>query len=439
MDAITPQPRAAWIAGRAEQGEGTLAVGHPYDGTEVATVAVPGPEQVERAVTAAGAAFAELRGTPAHVRAAALRGVADELTARTEEFAELLTAECGTPLRWAEAEVGEAASALRAGAATTLRLAGELQRLDSDAAGEGRLAVVRRVPGRPVLAALDVHGPLGLAARYTAAALAVGAPVVLAPAVGAPLSALALGEVLAGAGLPAGSFSVLPLAGTETLAADARLTAVHPPCPGTAAAVVLADWPDLGEAAARIAVAGTRQAGQAPESVRRVVVDAAVADEFVGRLTDAVRGQRTGDPYDTEVSVGPLPDEPAAQRLEAWLDEATAAGAKVLTGGARRGASVEPVLLTELSPDAAAWRAAAPGPALAVAVMDSPEQAFAAAAGPSAGVFTRDVEHALRASAALGASSVVVGDVPGYHPGSVRAAVGEITAEQVTVVPGPAW
>src|SRR5207302_7369454 len=100
MDTITPEPRPAWIAGRPEQGEGTLLVSHPFDGSEVATVAVPGPEQVERAVSAAAAIAPEFRRLPAHVRAEALAHVSRGLAGRAEELAEVITAENGKPFKW---------------------------------------------------------------------------------------------------------------------------------------------------------------------------------------------------------------------------------------------------------------------------------------------------------------------------------------------------
>src|SRR4051812_19648262 len=113
MDAYTPTPRPCWIAGQPEQGVSALTITHPYDGSEVATVAVPGPEQIERAVAAAAAVAKELRSTPAHVRAAALDHVSRGLAAQAEELAELITAENGKPLKWAEVEVRRAVSTFR--------------------------------------------------------------------------------------------------------------------------------------------------------------------------------------------------------------------------------------------------------------------------------------------------------------------------------------
>ncbi|MFF5986392.1 aldehyde dehydrogenase family protein [Prauserella flavalba] len=429
MDAITPQPRAAWVAGRAEHGAGTFAVTHPCDDTEVATVALPDSDQVERAVASAAGAAATLRRSPAHARATALEDIAKGLATRAGELAELITAECGKPLRWAEVEVAHAVAALRSSAREATRADGELHRLDSDVAGEQRMELVRRRPRGPVLGAVPAHCPLGVAAHTVAAALAVGAPVVLAPDTRAPLGALALGEVLAEADLPEGAFSVLPFEarkGTARLATDPRFAVTYAGATGTTTAVVLADWPDLGAAARRIAASATQEAGQGAHAVRTVVVEAAVADDFVAALTDAMRAQPTGDPFDPAVSVGPLATADAATRFAEWLDEVTSGGAKLLTGSA-----TEPTLLR--GPVAAE---PVPGPVLVVSVADSADAAFELAEGARTGVFTRDVTLALRASAELAADTAVIGDVPAYRPDSVRATMREFGVERVTVLTG---
>jgi acyl-CoA reductase-like NAD-dependent aldehyde dehydrogenase len=478
MDTITPEPRPAWVAGRPEQGEGTLLVSHPFDGSEVATVAVPGAEQVERAVSAAVAAVPELRRTPAHVRAAALDKVSRGLAERAEELAEVITAENGKPLKWSDAEVRRAISVFRIAGEEARRFTGDLQRLDTDQAGEGRLAMIRRVPRGPVLGISPFNFPLNLVAHKVAPALAVGAPIVVKPAPRTPLAALVVGELLAEADLPDGSFSVLPLGNDEThaLVADPRLPVVSftgsgpvgwslaKVAPrkhvvlelgGNAAAVVLGDWPDLPAAAARIATFGNYQAGQSCIAVQRVIVERSVADEFVPALCSAVRALHTGDPYDTAVDVGPVVDETAAKRIMDWIEEAVAGGAKVLTGGGREGTSVEPTVLTDVPPDARAWADEIFGPVLAVSVVDSADEALAAvnasAFGLQAGIFTRDVRMAFRASAKLEVGGVIIGDVPSYRAdqmpyGGVKgsgvgregvlAAMRDLTEDRVTVFAG---
>ncbi|OLR90564.1 aldehyde dehydrogenase family protein [Actinokineospora bangkokensis] len=476
--AVAPQPRPFWVAGRAERGEDTIEVRHPYDGTEVATVSVPTPEQVERAVAAAHGVAKRFRSTPAHVRAAALEHVSQALAERLDEVAETITAENGKPLKWAEVEVRRAVSTFRFAAEEARRHVGELQRLDTDAGGEGRMAVIRRRPRGPVLAVAPFNFPLNLVAHKVAPALAVGAPVVVKPASATPMSALLLGEVLAETDLPEGAFSVLPVRGGQmsSLIEDPRLPVISftgstgvgwgimESAPrkhvvmelgSNSAAIVLPDWDDLDTAASRIATFGNYQAGQSCIAVQRVIVHRAVAEAFLPKLVSAVEGLTTGNPHDPSVDVGPLIDEDNAERVADWIAEAEVAGAKVLTGGTRDGATVAPTVLTGVPRDAKVSCEEVFGPVLVVSTVDSAEEAFELANstdyGLQAGVFTKDVQVAFQAAAELEVGGVVIGDVPSYRAdqmpyggvkGSgtgregVKSAMDDFTEEQTMVLAG---
>jgi acyl-CoA reductase-like NAD-dependent aldehyde dehydrogenase len=477
-DEHLPTPRPAWIAGRAEQSDQTLPVHHPYDGDEIATVSVPSAAQVERAVAAAVDVARELRTTPAYVRAAALDHVSRSLADRADEVAEMITAENGKPLRWATLEVNRAVSTFRFAAEEARRFSGEFQRLDTDPAAVGRLAVTRRVPRGPVLGIAPFNFPLNLVAHKVAPAIAVGAPIIVKPAPRTPLSALLLGELLAETDLPEGAFSVLVVGNEETqaLVRDPRLPVVSftgsgpvgwslmDAAPrkqvvlelgGNGAAVVCADWSDLDFAASRIATFGNYQAGQSCIAVQRVIVERAVADTFLPKLLDAIGTLRTGDPHDPTVDVGPLVDEAAAERVSAWVEEAVAAGAKLLAGGKRDGATVEPTVLSEVPFDSKVWTEEVFGPVLAVSVVDDVDEAFAqvndSQYGLQAGVFTRDVQVAFRARAELDVGGVIVGDVPsfradqmpyggvkgsGFGREGIRSAMADLTEERVMVLTG---
>ncbi len=477
-DAVVAKPRPFWVAGRPESSDETLDVRHPYDGTEVATVSVPAPEQVERAIAAAAAVAKEFRATPAHVRATALEQVSKALAERAEEIAETITAENGKPLKWAAVEVARAVSTFRFAAEEARRHVGELQRLDTDANGEGRLGVIRRRPRGPVLAVAPFNFPLNLVAHKVAPALAVGAPVIVKPASATPLSALLLGEILAETDLPAGAFSVLPVRGSamSALVEDPRLPVISftgstgvgwglmDAAPrkhvvmelgSNSAAIVCPDWTDLDLAAQRIATFGNYQAGQSCIAVQRVVVHRDVAGAFVPKLVAAVEALRTGDPHDPEVEVGPLIDVDNAERVETWITEAVDAGATLLTGGARDGATIAPTVLTDVPRAAKVSCEEVFGPVLVISVVDSVDEAFELANsteyGLQAGVFTRDLQVAFRAAAELEVGGVVVGDVPSFRAdqmpyggvkGSgtgregVRSAMDDFTEEQTMVLSG---
>ncbi|WP_309053768.1 aldehyde dehydrogenase family protein [Streptomyces sp.] len=473
---------AFWLAGREATGDATFDVTNSYDGRLVGKVSVPTEAQVEEAVAAAHAVVDEFAATPAHVRAAALDHVSKRLAERTEEIAQLISAENGKPIKWARGEVGRAVSVFRFAAEEARRFnGGEAQRLDTEAGGVGRLALTRRIPKGVVLGIAPFNFPLNLSAHKVAPAIAVGAPIILKPAPSTPISSLILGEILAETDLPAGSWSILTVpndrmpalvqderlpvisfTGSDTVGYAIQQSVPHKHCTlelgGNAAAVVLSDWSseeDLDWAATRIATFSNYQGGQSCISVQRVIADASVHDRLLPKIVAAVEAQVTGDPADDATDVGPLVDENAAKRVEAWVDEAVAAGAKLLAGGKREGATYAPTVLTDLPAGVTLARAEVFGPVLTVAKVDGEAEAFAAVNdsdfGLQAGVFTHDLQAAFRAHRALEVGGVIIGDVPSYradqmpYGGAKRSGVGregvkyamdDYTYERVLVLTG---
>ena len=423
----------------------SLEVRSPQSGRLVREVPWASVAEVEAAVATAAAASAEVAAVPAHVRAAALDHVSAQLAARVDEVAALITAESGKPLKWSMVEATRAVSTFRWAAEETRRWSGEVQRLDTDPAATGRLALVRRFPRGPVLGISPFNFPLNLVAHKIAPAVAVGAPIVVKPAPKTPLSALLLGEIFAETDLPAGAVSVImvPDDRAPALVVDPRLPvvsftgsgpvghAIREAVPhkhvtlelgGNAAALVCADWSsaaDLDWAASRIATFGNYQAGQSCISVQRVLVDSSLYDDLVARLVTATEALVLGDPDDPATDVGPLINEGSARRVEEWVDEAVSAGAKLLTGGRRDGTSYLPTVLADVPPDEHVVADEVFGPVLVVSRVDGVDEGLRAVNdsrfGLQAGVFTHDVQVAFRAHRELEVGGVVIGDVPAYR------------------------
>ncbi len=470
-----------WIAGRPATGTDVLEVRSPFDGAPAGRTTNATAEDVETAVSAAAGARAVCASTPAHVRAAALDHVSRRLAERSEEMAALITAESGKPLKWARLEVTRAVSTFRWGAEEARRWSGTLQRLDTEPATTGRLALVRRVPRGPVLGIAPFNFPLNLVAHKVAPAIAVGAPIVVKPAPATPLVALLLGELLAETALPPGSWSVLPVPNdvAAQLVADPRLPVVsftgsvpvgwsiRDSVPrkhvtlelgGNAAVVVGPDQGDeesLAWAASRIATFAMYQAGQSCISVQRVYAHRDVAGDLTERVVQAVESLHTGDPTDEKTDVGPLIDEDAARRVESSVTEAVAGGARLLTGGVRDGAVYAPTVLTDVPTTARVTREEVFGPVVVMETIDSLDEGFArvndSRFGLQAGVFTRDLQVAFRAAQVLEVGGVVIGDVPTFRADQmpyggvkdsgmgregVHAAMEDLTEERVLVLTG---
>lgn len=434
-----------YVAGRAVAGTEQRDIHSPYDGRLIASYAVPGEAHIEAAIAAAVAAVPTTRTLSAATRAAALDHVSARIAERSDELTGLISGENGKPMMWAKAEVGRAVSTFRWAAEEARRFSGELQRLDTDPTAAGRLALVRRFAVGPVLGISPFNFPLNLVAHKVAPAIAAGAPIIVKPAPKTPLSALVLGEILAETDLPEGSWSVLPVDDTyaPAMVADPRLPvisftgsegvgyAIQRAVPGkrvilelggNAAALVMADYAgeaDLDWAASRIATFGNYQAGQSCISVQRVYVHSSIAAGFTELLTAKVADLATGDPADPQTVVGPMINQAAAERVEAWVGEAVAGGARVLTGGTRAGTEVAPTLLADVPADAKCLTEEVFGPVMSVASFDTVDEVFATVNasrfGLQAGIFTHDVQLAFRAQAELEVGGVIVGDVPSYR------------------------
>jgi acyl-CoA reductase-like NAD-dependent aldehyde dehydrogenase len=472
---------AFWIAGRPATSDTVVEVHHPFDGAVVGAHGIPTDEQVEEAVAAAWAVRHQAAALPAAVRAEALAHVSRRLTERTEEIARLITGENGKPLMWARAEVARAASTFRWASEEARRFNGELQRLDTDPATPGRLAIIRRFPDGPVLGIAPFNFPLNLVAHKVAPAIAVGAPIILKPAPATPLSALLLGELLAETDLPAGTWSVLPVSNdvAPRLVADERLPivsftgseqvgyAIQDAVPrknvtlelgGNAAAVVLGDWSsdaDLDWAASRIATFANYQAGQSCVSVQRVLVERELLERFVPLLVSKVEALPNGSPWDEATVVGPLISEAAAERVHEWVMEAVDEGATLLTGGGRHGALLDPAVLVDTPAHVRVACEEVFGPVLIVTPIDGVEDAIETVNnsrfGLQTGVFTHDLQVAFRMHRDLEVGGVIIGDVPSYRAdqmpyGGVKAsgvgreglksAMSDFTHERVMVMTG---
>lgn len=478
---MTESPEPYWVAGQPRQGSSVEQVVSPWDDKVVGQHTIPTSDDVNEAVDAAVAALPATRALSAAARAAALSQISMRIAERSEEFARTITAESGKPLLWSRAEVARAVSTFRWAGEEARRWSGELLRLDTDPAAAGRTGIVRRFPFGVVLGIAPFNFPLNLVAHKVAPAIAVGAPIIIKPAPSTPMTALLLGQVLSETDLPAGSWSVLPLDNhrTEDLVSDSRLPivsftgservgyAIQSAVPhkhitlelgGNAAAAILADWSseeDLDWAAKRIATFGNYQAGQSCISVQRILVDESLYDDFADRLVDQMRQLPTGSPWDPDTVVGPLINDSAAERVENWISEATSAGATLLAGGTRDGATVAPTLLANAPASSKVACEEVFGPVMTISPVSGTKATFDAINnsrfGLQTGLFTHDLQIAFAAHRDLDVGGVVIGDVPSFRADQMpyggekssgvgreglSAAMNDLTHERVLVLTG---
>ena len=371
--ATTALEKKLLIAGEWVETGDWVEVRSPYSGDVVGRVAKAGAAEARRAVDAAEAAMRE--PLPAHKRAEILVRVAGQLGRRHEEVAQTISAEAGKPLKAARVEASRAMSTFTFAAVEARKLAGEMVPMDASQAGAGKLAFTLRQPLGVVGAISPFNFPLNLVAHKIAPALAAGCATVLKPASQTPFSALLLAELMAEAELPPGWLNVLVGPASEigdVLVEDERVRAItftgsgdvgwklaeRAPRKrvklelGNATPVIVEADADLEDVATRLAANAFSFAGQSCISVQRVYVQRAVHDELVSRFVPKVEALVVGDPADEATDVGPLIDRDARERVLAWIDEARAAGAEILTGGELDGDELlRPTVIAKAAPD----------------------------------------------------------------------------------------
>ena len=418
-----------------------MEVRSPYDDALLGVVHRAGPAEIERAIAGATRSSGTTRALPSWKRAEILEKVSAAIADRIEEFAELIALEAGKPIRTARVEAGRGVFVFKVAAEESKRLYGEVVPLDWLPGNERREAIIKRVPLGPVAGITPFNFPLNLVAHKVAPALAAGDPIIIRPASQTPLTSLKLAEIVLEAGWPGDAISIVPssTADARPLVEDERiklLTFTGSPAVGWDlkrragrkrvalelggnAAVIVHSDADLEYAAERVAWGGFSYAGQSCISVQRVYIQESVYDRFTDMLVARVKGLVTGDPADEKTDVGPLIDPTAAERVESWVKEAVAAGARVLTGGRRRGNLWEPTVLDNLDPQLQVSCQEVFGPIVGLFRYRTAEEAISAADtgdfGLQAGLFTHDDRIISTAIDAIEVGGLMVNDVSTYR------------------------
>ena len=421
----------AWVDGEGPR----VTVRDKYQLQPCAEVTTADAEQVRQMVTAAHAAFR--RGAPvAYERGVVLDRAAQLLEARGDEFVRTMQVEAGFTQSDAQGEVRRCIQTLRLSAEEARRLAGDVIPLAGAPGAAGRMGFTLRVPLGVVAAVTPFNSPLNTVAHKVAPAFAAGNAVILKPSSYTPLTACLLAEVLLEAGMPKGFLSLLhgsaevvkhlqddervrffAFTGSTEVgrkiqqAAGLRRTQMEL---GSIACTILCDDAKLDAALPKVVNAGFRKAGQVCTSVQLLLVHESLIGEVETRLAKMVRELSCGDPQDPQTFVGPLISEDNAIRVESWIQEAVAAGARVLAGGTRQGALLPPTLLTNISDSMKVGCCEIFGPVVCIVPFQTLAQAIARVNatpyGLATGIFTNRLGDALAAAQQLEVGGVHVNE-----------------------------
>jgi succinate-semialdehyde dehydrogenase/glutarate-semialdehyde dehydrogenase len=415
---------------RPATGGGTIPVEDPATGLEFARVADATPEDAEAALAAAHAGMAELAKLSPRERSAILQKASELITQHTEELAMLMTLELGKPLAESRGEVAYGASFFWWFAGEAVRFKGESRQ---SADGSGR-TLVSRQPVGPSLFITPWNFPLAMGARKLAPAIAAGCTSIVKPAKLTPLTMLKLGELLLEAGLPGGAISILTANSassvTSPLIEDQRLKKlsftgstevgqklVASSAPnllrlsmelGGNAPLIVFDDADLDVAVEGAFQAKMRNGGEACTSANRILVQSGIADAFIEKLTARMAAVKVGRGTEEGVGLGAMVDQDQLDKIAELVDDATAKGAKVATGGERVGDTgyfYAATVLTDVPDDARLLKEEIFGPVAPVRIFETEDDAIAEANATEYGLisylFTTDLARGHRVAAAL--------------------------------------
>ncbi len=431
-----------FIDGRWVDGGPLLEVRNKYTGEVIGALPTARREDVDAAIAAAAQAAPLMAAMPAYQRGEILARASALIRERREEFARTIAAEAGKALKYARAEVDRGITTFAIAAEEAKRIHGETVPLDAVPAGEGYFGFWVRRPVGVIAAISPFNFPLNLVAHKVAPAIAAGNTVVLKPASTTPLTAVKLCQVLSEAGLPPGALNLVVGSGStvgEWLVTDPRVAKVtftgSPPVGehiltiaglkkvtlelGNTSPVIVAPDADLAFAAKRCAIGAYYNSGQVCISVQRIYGQRAIYEPFTERFVQASAAMVVGDPLDERVDVGPMIDVREAERIEGWVQEAQAGGARVLTGGKREGAVYWPTVLTDVRPEMRVVAEEAFAPVASVIACDDFEEALrqadATPYGLQAAVFTRDIQRVFEAIKRLNFGGVIINDTPVFR------------------------
>ena len=412
-----------YIGGQWVPGSDTMDVLNPFDGSVVDTVPMATAADIDVALTSAQRGAAAMRALSGFERYQILHRAADLVMEHSQELAETITLEEGKIIGEATIEAERAAEIMYLSAEEAKRLYGEVIPVDGGPGVVGKFGFTIRVPCGVVACISPFNFPLHLVCHKVGPALAAGNAAVLKPASDTPLVALKLVALLLEAGVPAEAVQCITGRGSivgDVLVSDPRIRKIsftgsrdigERICQqaglkkvtmelGSNAPVVILPDADLDKVAERLPTTAFSNAGQVCISAQRVLVDQSVYGDVIDALTPTVTRINTGNPLDADTHMGPMIRQSDADRVQAWVQEAQAGGAKLLAGGELDGQTYQATLLADVSADMKVSCEEVFGPTLGLTRVENVEEAISIANdthyGLSASIFTQDLDAAMQ-------------------------------------------
>jgi aldehyde dehydrogenase (NAD+) len=397
---------------------------NPFSGDVFAKVSAANREDAKKAIDAAAAAFPVWSATAPSLRQTYLMKAAEVLYERQEEIAQMLRKETGANPKWAKFQTMVTLGMIREAASQVYRMTGEILPADLP----GAFFMVLRQPVGVIGCISPWNAPLILSTRDVAFALAYGNTTVLKPSAESPVcGGLVIAELFEKAGLPKGVLNVvtngpgasgevgdelienprvrrISFTGSSEVGrkiaekAGRQLKKVLLELGGQDATIILGDA-DIDYAVNAAVFGRFAHQGQICMSSKRIIVQEAVAEEFIPKFVDKASKLVVGDPMKQDTIIGPLINQEQLDKIRTAVDEAIKGGAKLMCGGKYEGLCYYPTVLTNVKPEMKVLTEEMFGPVAPVIVVKDAEEAIrvvnSSRYGLSAGIITRDYQKGL--------------------------------------------
>ena len=430
-----------YVGGGFCKTDSVLKVFNPFDQSLVGETFIAGKPELELSIKNALQVKNELRDMPLHERYSILMKIADGIKNNRNLFANLLACEAGKPLKYALGEVDRAIQVFIIAAEESKRLPKEYLSIDWTPAGENKEGLVKYFPIGLIAGIAPFNFPLNLAVHKIAPAIASGNPIILKPARSTPLTILELAKIIDQTELPKGAVSILPMdreAGNQ-LVTDERfnmLSFTGSPAVGWKmkqeagkkkvtlelggnAGVIVSDSANIELAAKKCVTGGYAYSGQVCIHVQRIIVHENVYVQFLDRFIELSKNLKFGPPADENTDISSMIDEENAIRIEEWVTEAVANGAKILLGGKRTGTFFEPTIITKTNREMKVCALEIFGPVVTIEKFSEFDEAIRfindSEFGLQAGVFTNKISEMNHAHNELEVGGVIINDVPTFR------------------------
>jgi acyl-CoA reductase-like NAD-dependent aldehyde dehydrogenase len=414
---------------------------NPFTQKEFAQTYLASQTELEEAITKAQGAAQLLKNLPSYKRYEVLLFIANELKKDKKRLAEVLAMESGKPLKYALGEIERAAQTFIVAGEESKRLPKEYLSLDWTPQGEKKEGLVKYFPIGLVAGIAPFNFPINLAVHKIAPAIAAGSPIILKPASSTPLSTLELAKIIDKTDLPKGSVSILPMnrqSGNQ-MVTDERfklLSFTGSPVVGWEmkkqagkkkvvlelggnAGVIITPTAHIDAITDKCVMGGFSYSGQICIHAQRFYVQQNIFKSFIEKFTAKTKQLKYGDPLDETTDISVMIDEDNAIRVETWINEAIAGGAKLICGGKRTGNYVEPTILTDTTTKMKINFEEAFGPVVCIEKYDTIEEAVHlindSKFGLQCGVFTNSLTETDYCFENIETGGVIINDIPTFR------------------------